>query len=252
MPPLRDEALVLRRLDYSETSQVVVLFTRAHGKVRTLAKGIKRSTRARFATGIDLLELGSVVLNARTDRPEGLVPLTEWKQQTGFTELRTALPRLYAGQYAAEIAAQLTEDWDPHPELFAALVTTLGALCEADAVLGVVVAFQHELLQSIGSWPFWSACVLCGRATALTHFSSFEGGMVCKHCEPNQVEKRAVGASALAVLHGLPASATAPDAAEPALVGAFDALNYHLAHLMGKEPVLASKLVPAAQRRVVR
>ncbi|MCH7814056.1 MAG: recombination protein O N-terminal domain-containing protein, partial [Planctomycetes bacterium] len=47
---ISERAVVLRRVDYSETSQVLVLLTRGHGKVRAIAKGIKRSTRKHFAT----------------------------------------------------------------------------------------------------------------------------------------------------------------------------------------------------------
>ena len=55
MPLVKDEAIVLRRLDSSESSQVLVFFTREHGPQRLIAKGIKRGTKQRFATGIDLL-----------------------------------------------------------------------------------------------------------------------------------------------------------------------------------------------------
>ncbi len=61
MALISDRAIVLRRLDYSETSQILALFTREYGQVRVIAKGIKRSTRSRFAVGIDLLEVGQVV-----------------------------------------------------------------------------------------------------------------------------------------------------------------------------------------------
>ena len=69
---IHDQAVVLMRYDYSETSQVLVLFSRDHGKMRVLATGIKRSTKARFATGADLLEAGHLVgsdLPARRGRP---------------------------------------------------------------------------------------------------------------------------------------------------------------------------------------
>ena len=118
MALISDRAIVLRRLDYSETSQILALFTREHGQVRVIAKGIKRSTRLRFAVGIDLLELGHVVWSARVDRPQNLAILTEWKQVDAFVGLRERLERLYAAQYAAEITAELTTDQDPHATLF--------------------------------------------------------------------------------------------------------------------------------------
>jgi len=96
--------------------------------VRAIAKGIKRSTRSRFAVGIDLLELGHVVWSARADRPQNLGILTEWKQVNAFVGLRERLERLHAAQYAAEITAELTPEQDPHPTLFDHLQFFLGKL----------------------------------------------------------------------------------------------------------------------------
>ena len=53
-----DNAVCLRKLDYSETSQVLTLFTAGHGLVRVIAKGQKRSTKTKVGVGVDLLEWG--------------------------------------------------------------------------------------------------------------------------------------------------------------------------------------------------
>jgi DNA repair protein RecO (recombination protein O) len=242
MPILRDFAVVLMRYDYSETSQVLAFFTRGHGKVRAIGKGTKRGTKTRFAVGIDLLEMGELSFSSRQEHP-GLATLTEWKQTRSLSGLREKLSRLQAAEYAAEITAALTEDWDPHTELFDALSSTLMAVNDAAEPLGPIVAYQWDLLESIGLLPRFEACVLCGRETDLTHFSSLEGGMICKHCEPGQVEKRQVSKATALALREMEPSRSAP--------GCFTLLNYHLSHLMGREPRLGSKLVPRARQRLV-
>ena len=243
MPMISDSAVVLTRLDYSETSQIVVFFTREHGKVRTIAKGVRRGTKTRFAVGIDLLDVGQVVVSSRQERSASLANVVEWKQVRSLSGLREKLSRLYAAQYAAEITDQLTEDWDPHVDVFDGLVAALVEISEADEPLGSVVGCQVGLLRGVGSLPRFDCCVLCGRSNDLTHFSSLEGGMICRHCEPGQVEKRQIAPATLSDARG---------ESEPvSYVGVFGLLNYHFAHLMGREPVLASKLVSPARRRVV-
>jgi DNA repair protein RecO (recombination protein O) len=135
MPIIRDEAVVLSRLDYSENSQILVLFTREHGKARSIAKGIRRGTKKRFVAGIDLLDVGSAVLGAKQERGEALASLSEWRQTESLSGLRERLDRLHAALYAAELTSRLTEDWDPHPRLFDFLLKTLRDLAAAQEVL---------------------------------------------------------------------------------------------------------------------
>ncbi len=244
MSLIRDQAVVLGRLDYSETSQVIVLLTREHGKVRAIAKGIKRSTKQRFAAAIDLLEIGSVVLSARQDRPVALANVTEWKQTRSLSGLRETLSRIHASQYAAEVTTALTEDWDPHEALYDAFLNALATLADTDDPLVATTRYQRRLLEEIGSWPRFDACMSCGRVEELTHFSSLEGGMICRHCEPVQVEKREVGPLTRARL------ANRAEASDP--VPVFDLLDYHLSHLMGRAPKLSESLLPKPQRGLVR
>lgn len=243
MAVIHDSAVVLRRLDFSETSQIIAFFTRGHGQVRGIAKGIKKSTKTKFAVGIDLLDVGRISISSRGERPTGLATVTEWKQTQSLSGLREKLERLQAAQYAAEITSYLTHEWDPHSELFDALIEFLNTLAAGRGSLGSVVRFQIDLLELIGSPPRFDACVSCGRADVLTHFSSFEGGAICRHCENRFHEKREVSAATLAVLQGKQATPTE---------GPYSLLNYHISHVMGREPLLGAKLVSAErQRRVV-
>lgn len=254
MPPISDDAVVLTRLDYQETSQVLVFFTREHGKLRAIGKGTKRGTKTRFATGIDLLEIGRIVCSARPDRGPTLSTLTEWKQTRPLSGLRESLPRLYGAQYIAEITTYLTEDWDPHPRAFDAMITAWVQLSEALETLGIIVGYQRVLLDEIGSLPRFDACVLCGRERDLTHFSSHEGGMICRHCEPGHVEKRQLSSATLAILRESPDDpASGPHGNRTERYrGPFDILNYHISHLMAREPMLAAKILPASERRILR
>jgi len=230
MSTLKDEAIVLRRLDFSETSQVLAFFTRDHGKVRVIAKGIKRSTRARHAAGIDLLEAGHLVLSVKSTHQQELAILAEWKQTSPFTQLRRRLDRLYGAQYGAGLTANLTEDWDPHPALFEALLRFLRTMEAADECLAAVIAYQRDLLTQIGSLPVFEACVACGQVMPTRGdicFSSHDGGLLCRDCEGSRTEKLHVGRGVLSWLAGR--AGARPDALE-----AYRILDYHLSHLMGR------------------
>ena len=192
MSPHNDEAIVLRLSEYSESSQIVTLFSARHGQLRLIAKGVRRSTKKRFATGLDLLELGELgFIPPRGDAQLGT--LTEWVQRDAFSGLRRDALRLYGAMYAVELVAGMTEEGDPHAELFHALRAALADLA-GDAPPGPVLAgFQSELLTAVGYGPDLHACVDCGRpppANQPVYFSAAAGGLLCRDCEVHHVEKR--------------------------------------------------------------
>lgn len=238
MPPIKDHAVILRRLDFSENSQVLVLFARQAGKVRAIAKGVKRSTKTRFAPAMDLLDIGSVVLSARPADRERLAIITEWKPVLPLTGLRDDLARLYAAQYAAALTSELTEDWDPHVDLYDALVESLTSLSLGEPVIVQTVRYQRTLLDEIGSLPDFERCVGCNRPSKHVndvYFTSFEGGLLCRDCEPSRSEKFLIPRIARRWL--------LCDA--DTLQGAFEAfavLDYHLSHVMGRRLPLSDSL----------
>lgn len=184
MALVSDSCICLRKVEFSETSQVLTLLSRRHGIVKALAKGAHRRTRAgagRFDGGIDLLDLGEAVF---TEDPKAeLATLAEWKLVDGHLELRRSLRSLNLGLYAAELINLLIEIRDPHPELFDQLARTLPELA-SDRVEESMLAWELDLLTRSGYLPEFFNCVECGRsADAQTiYFSASRGGLVCGSC----------------------------------------------------------------------
>jgi len=239
MAAITDQAIVLRRLDYSETSQVLAFLSREHGLQRLIAKGVKRSTSKRFVPGIDLLERGQATFLPKSPGAEGLGTLTEWHQQDAHLGLRQDLHRLYAAQYAAEITAAMTEEADPHPELFDALAAVLAGLAAGGEPVSLIVAYQCSLIRLVGLWPDLTRCVLCGRLAPPGRgawFSAHQGGLVCRDCARSVPQRRQVRAETLAAVRENRVSGE--NAA-----GAFDLLNYAITETIGRVPVLAKFIV---------
>src|SRR5438093_6090949 len=113
--PEKALALVVRTTDWSETSRIATLWTREFGRVRVLAKGGRR-LKSNFESALDLLTVCTIVLLRKSSGSLDL--LTEAQVVERFPRLRTDLAALYAGYYMAELLADWTEDYDPHPTLF--------------------------------------------------------------------------------------------------------------------------------------
>jgi len=237
----KDQAIVLRRLDYSESSQVLLFFTREHGGQRLIAKGIKRSTRKKYGTAIDLLERGELGYLRKAGSESHLGTLTEWKQMDAHLGLRCELLRLNGAQYMAEVTSLLTEDGDPHPRLFDALAGALRALAGGEPALPQIVAYQQRLLQEVGLWPDFERCVVTNRPAPRGRpawYSATQGGLVSRVQAETLREKRLLPAK---VLDHIRRRDWHPDIAEPI----FQVFNYTISHAAEKPPVTASALLNA-------
>jgi len=233
----KDQAVCIRKINYSESSQILILFGRLHGKIRAIAKGA-RKPKSKFGGGLDLLTAGSVrFLPARGER--ALSPLVEFDLQEGFAPLRKNLLALHAAQYAADLLAEFTEDSDPHPDLFDAFFIALKNLPLAHHPLAVLLPFEITLLDEIGLGPDWTQCAACGKplpSRKKLYFSSRSPGMLCPDCEPAVIEKRFLSPAALALLQNSEELASA----DPALLlEAHNILAWHQRELLGKHtPVM--------------
>ena len=202
----RDRCVCLRKLDYSETSQILLLFGREHGLLRVIAKGAHRRTKAgasKFDGGLDLLDVGDAVFTF--DPAKELNTLTEWGLREGHLELRRSLRAMYLAQYAAELIALLFQEHDAHPALFDRLAQTLPELATPRAEEGFL-AFQLDLLRESGYLPELGHCGECGLPAGESehaYFSPNRGGVVCRNCEGAVPDRMAVDSRLLRLIQGV-------------------------------------------------
>ena len=192
MPLASDRCICLRKLDYSETSQILMLLSREHGIIRVMAKGAHRRTKAgasRFDGGIDLLDVGQGVFSADTSRELAL--LTDWKLEEGHLNLRQSLRALYLGLYAAELVSLLFQEHDSHPEVFDQLQNVLDEL-STRRLEQSFLAFELDLLREAGFMPELANCVNCGAPVGNQsgiYFAPSRGGVVCRNCHAGFPER---------------------------------------------------------------
>ena len=153
-------AIVIRTVDFMESSLVVTLFTREFGKIGALAKGAKR-LKGPFESALDLLALCRIVFLHKTS--EALDLLTEAKLLRRFRPHGRDLLALYAGYYVAELLHELTDENDPHPELFDLADETLAALAAGEPAARRVIRFELGTLRILGHMPALENCAECAR-----------------------------------------------------------------------------------------
>jgi DNA repair protein RecO (recombination protein O) len=190
-------AIVIRSVDFSETSLVLTLFTREFGKVSALAKGGRR-LKGPFESALDLLALCRIVFLHKTS--DALDLLTEAKLLRRFRPAGRSLSGLYGGYYVAELLGELTDEDDPHPELFDLADETLAGLAADESVAKRVMRFELGALGLLGHTPSLGACVECGAAVAAVGrvaFGLVDGGVLCENCRAGKKQVVLVNAGVL-------------------------------------------------------
>jgi DNA repair protein RecO (recombination protein O) len=240
MPSEKATAIVIRTIEFSETSLVVTLFTREFGKIGALAKGARRLKNP-FESALDLLTLCRIVFLHKSS--EALDLVTEAKLLRRFRPVGRNLPGLYAAYYVAELLSEMTDDDDPHPELFDLADLTLTALAGGESVAKWTVRFELGALGLLGHAPSLDSCVECGVSvtpTGRVAFGLLDGGVLCPKCRAGKKQVVLVNAGVLRAM----AKLAEPDGIawrrmeiSPSSLGEMRGLlNRYFTHLLGRKP----------------
>lgn len=235
----KSPAIVIRSVDFSESSRVVTLFTRNFGKVAGLAKGAKR-LKGPFEAGLDLLAQCEVVFIRKSS--SGLDILTESKLQRRFQPRPGDLGSLYAGYYIAELLDALSEEYDPHPLLFDESVTALERLAGESPLNLSVLRFELVILREIGQLPAFDVCLSCGEEVGKVGRYGFlvsQGSLICQNCFGEEPPRHLISAGTAALFQELAGEAQ-PAAnlviAPPHMRETRAAVNASIAHILGRRP----------------
>jgi DNA repair protein RecO (recombination protein O) len=174
----RDQGVVLRSIKLGETDRIVTVLTRGHGKIRAVAKGV-RKPGSRF--GARLEPTSNVALQCYRGRSE-LDVVTQVETIDANRRLREHYGCLTHAVSMLEATDQVAQDREPNAALYRMLVGALRTLAAEPSPL-VSAAFFWKLLSLEGFHPMLDACARCGdESGSFPAFDLFEGGVLCEEC----------------------------------------------------------------------
>ena len=186
VPTYRDEAVVLRTHKLGEADRIITLLSRRHGKIRAVAKGVRRTT-SKF--GARLEPFSHIDLQLAVGR--SLDVITQVESLDAFGEpLTDNYPAYTAGQVMLETADRLVvEEAEPAVQQYLLLVGALRALNDgtSDGRRPPTLILDSYLLRAMGMAgyaPSFVDCARCGLAGPHRAFSPALGGAVCERCRP--------------------------------------------------------------------
>ncbi len=180
MRTYRDEAVVLRTHDLGEVDRIITMLSREHGRIRGVAKGVRRS-KSRF--GARLEPFGHVDVQLYEGRSLDTVTQADSLQAYG-AQLCLDYPRWTAGAAMLEAAERLTaEEKEPATQQFLLLIAGLRALTAGERSPGLVLdAYLLRSISVAGYSPSFADCSRCGAAGPHRAFHFASGGAVCGDC----------------------------------------------------------------------
>lgn len=153
MATLKDEGICVRHWDWSETSQTVSIFTRAHGIVRGIAKGAKRE-KGQFSGGFELATRGELVaIVKQNDADHSLANLTAWDLLEIYPGTRRTLASFSVAMAVLDFVHHALVERDPHEGIYDALSAALRRLERPGEEQLAALVFAWTLIDQTGHRP---------------------------------------------------------------------------------------------------
>ncbi|MCC2592701.1 DNA repair protein RecO [Tessaracoccus sp. OS52] len=181
MATYRDEAVVLRTYQLGEADRIICLLTRSHGKVRAVAKGVRR-TSSKFGSRLEPFSH----IDVQFAEGRGSLEVVTQAETLHPSLLGSDYDRFTAGQVLVEAAERLVaEDGVPSLPQYRLLLGAVLAMGKPEMSPAAVV--DSYLLRSlaIAGWAVvLESCSSCGITQDVGWFNPQGGGMVCVRCRP--------------------------------------------------------------------
>lgn len=195
MPPLKTRGIVLKKVDFRETSVILNVLTGNSGKITGIIKGA-RSPKKKIAPvtycrgsyiealvylkrrGLELIDQPFLIKSYTFTGDK----LFFWQKTLSFVD--SVIPE---GRYdTGDILSLLLKTGDVLPR------TKNLHLLEA--------AFEEKILFSLGFGPFLEKCVVCGSLKRLNFFSGKRGGVICARCAASEPTSFGIPGSTIEIM----------------------------------------------------
>ncbi len=185
MPLYKEQGIVLRSVKLGEADKILTILTQGSGKVRAVAKGIRRTT-SKFGGRLEPLTHVSLMLY----RGRNLDTVTQCEILHPFRAVRSDFERIAAAETMAEAVDKVAEEHERNVRLFLLLLAGLRSLeTRPRDPAAVAESFLLKLLSLSGFHPSLSACASCGLPGPHEWFAASQGGVVCRTCAENDAAR---------------------------------------------------------------
>jgi len=180
MALITDEAFVITSSEWRETSLIIRCYTREHGKLGIIAKGIRRP-KTRIGSPLETFSHVEIVFFLKPGAD--LATLKEADTLDYYPMIRKDLVRFGLASFFFEILDSGVEAHERHPALYTLISHFLSALNREDLPPESVSPYFLFLAGELGFSPRLDKCALCPSLDNLLFFDPGQGRTVCSGCK---------------------------------------------------------------------
>jgi DNA repair protein RecO (recombination protein O) len=186
------EALVLRTYNLTESSKIVVLLTSLKGKVRAVAKGVRRA-KSKFGSALEPITYVEAEVYYKENRD--LQNLAQAVTRESFPSIRSDLKRLGVASVMCELMDQFVQENEESSRPFVLLFVSLKTLESMSKNYDSLrIAFYLKVLETSGLLPEMGCCLRCsGELKNHAYLDAGSGGILCSRCSAGMGEKVRTG-----------------------------------------------------------
>ena len=175
----KTSGVVLKSINYSETSKIVTIYSRDYGKIKVIAKGARRKKSDFLGKLEPFTQLDIVYIKGKKD----LHILKECNIVTPYFELRNDLDRLSTALHILFLVDSTQAVEDANPSVYDLLVASLQELSTKQFSHNILFFFQLKLLDYSGYGFEFDKCADCGGGLdGKAFFCPAKGGFLCNKC----------------------------------------------------------------------
>ena len=177
MATYKTQATIIKRKNFGEADRLMTLYTERNGKVKAIAKGVRRS-KAKMVGHMELFYL----VDLQMAEGKNLDIVTSAEIINEFAQIRNNQQLTNQAYFMSELVDGLTHENEPHQEVFDLLISSLMHLNQKKDA-SIISFFVFKLLAFLGHEPQLFQCVKChSKLSENNYFSNHLGGVLCEDC----------------------------------------------------------------------
>lgn len=176
----RTEGIVLKSIEYGDADKIVTIYTKNHGKIQAIAKGV-RKTKSKFGSSLEILTYAIFLIY----KGKNIDIISQTEILESFFAASKEIAKFAFGSNCVEVVNKITEEGEVNLGLFFLLKEVLHYLKETKDPKLLTLSFKWQTLVILGYKPSFDRCCMCNSKIEdqkEMFFSINEGGVICNKC----------------------------------------------------------------------